>query len=249
MISPKTSKCSRARRNLRELIDAIIWVLRTGSPWCALPKKYSSYHTVYNNFREWSQEGVIAKIFEKFAPNQQETSQIQIDATYVKAHQELKKGVLGKAIGKSNGGLTSKIHTVTDGNGQAMNFIITGGNTHDCTQAKNLINSIIHKDMYILADRSYDANKIIEYITFNSAIAVIPSRKNRKVQRNYDKEVYKNCNQIERFFNKPKQFRRIATKYDKLSSSFLSLIFRNCLSLLPTIFRAIVLKQNIFYYK
>lgn len=131
---------------------------------------------------------------------------------------------MGEAIGKSNGGLTSKIHAVTDGNGYPMNFIITGGNTHDCTQAKNLIDSVIHKDMYVLADRAYDANKIIEYITFNSAVAVIPSRKNRKVQRDYDKEVYKNRNQIERFFNKLKQFRRIATRYDKLSSSFLSLV-------------------------
>lgn len=49
LIPPKTSKCGRARRNPRELIDAIIWVLRTGSPWCALPKEYGSYHTVYNN--------------------------------------------------------------------------------------------------------------------------------------------------------------------------------------------------------
>lgn len=131
---------------------------------------------------------------------------------------------MGEAIGKSNGGLTSKIHAVTDGKGYAMNFIITGGNTHDCTQAKNLMDSVIHKNMNVLADRAYDANKIIEYITFNSAVAVIPSRKNRKIQRDYDKEIYKNRNQIERFFNKLKQFRRIATRYDKLSSSFLSLV-------------------------
>lgn len=50
---------------------------------------------------------------------------------------------------------------VIDGNGYAMNFIITGGNTYDCTQAKNLIDSIIH--IYVLADRAYNANKIIEY--------------------------------------------------------------------------------------
>lgn len=68
-----------------------------------------------------------------------------------------------------------------------MNFVITGGNTRDCTQAKNLIDSVIHKDMYVLADKAYDSNKIIEYITFNSAIDVIPSCKNRKVQRSYDK--------------------------------------------------------------
>lgn len=84
---PKTSKCGRARRDPRELMNAIIWVLRTGSPWCALPLEYGSWHTVYNNFRKWSQEGVMEKIFKKFALNPEITTEIQIDATYVKAHQ------------------------------------------------------------------------------------------------------------------------------------------------------------------
>lgn len=51
LFSPETSKCGRARRDPKELMNAIIWVLRTGSPWCALPEKYGSWHTVYNNFR------------------------------------------------------------------------------------------------------------------------------------------------------------------------------------------------------
>ena len=84
---PKTSKCGRARRDPRELLNAILWVLRTGSPWCALPKEYGPWHTVYNNFRKWSQEGIIEKIFNYFCANAKEASQIQIDSTYIKAHQ------------------------------------------------------------------------------------------------------------------------------------------------------------------
>lgn len=100
---PKTSKCGRARRDPRELLNAIIWVLRTGSPWCALPEKYGSWHTVYNNFRKWSQEGVIEKIFHYFCSNSKEYSQIQIDSTYIKAHQHSagakKKGVWDREQG------------------------------------------------------------------------------------------------------------------------------------------------------
>ena len=96
-IPPKTSKCGRARRNPRELMDAIIWVLRTGAPWCALPKEYGSWHTVYNNFRKWSQQGIIEKIFKYFSSNAKEAFEMQIDATYIKAHQHSagakKKGV------------------------------------------------------------------------------------------------------------------------------------------------------------
>jgi len=66
---PKTSKRGRARRDPRKLLNAIIWVLRTGSPWCALPEKYGSWHTVYNNFRKWSQQDIIEKIFNYFCAN------------------------------------------------------------------------------------------------------------------------------------------------------------------------------------
>ena len=84
---PKTSRCGRARRDSRELLNATILVLRTGSPWCALPEKYGPLPTVYNNFRKWSQQGIMEKIFNYFCANVKGYSQIQIDSTYVKAHQ------------------------------------------------------------------------------------------------------------------------------------------------------------------
>ncbi len=160
-----------------------------------MPEEYGSWHTVYNNFRKWSKEGIIAKIFENLIPDLQETDQIQIDATYIKAHQhstgakKMSEEDSGEAIGKSRGGLTTKIHAITDDKGHVINFVITGGNINDCTQAEDLFRSIIRKGIYILADRAYDTDKIIDYISLESAIAVIPSRRNRKTQRSYDKEI------------------------------------------------------------
>ena len=78
--------------------------------------------------------------------------------------------------------------------------------------------------MYVLGDKAFDSEQILKYIEKNRAITVIPPRKNRKEQREYDKSIYKNRNQIERFFNRLKQFKRIATRYDKLLFSFLSLV-------------------------
>ena len=86
-IPKKTSKCGRARREPRELINAIIWVARTGSPWCELPKEYGAWHTAYNNFRKWTEEGTIRRIFEKIAPASEEITEIQLDGTYIRAHQ------------------------------------------------------------------------------------------------------------------------------------------------------------------
>ncbi len=104
-----------------------------------------------------------------------------------------------------------------------MHFLLTEGNVHDCKQAENLLRPVIHENMLVLADRAYDTDKIIEFIASESSIAVIPPKKNRNNQRKYDKEKYRNRNQIERFINRIKQFRRIATRYDKLSESFLAM--------------------------
>lgn len=120
--------------------------------------------------------------------------------------------------------MTSKIHAAVDGDGKALNFIITDGSVSDCTQAESLLDPIIHKDALILGDRAFDTDKILDYIASKTAVAVIPPKKNRKVQREYDKETYKNRNQVERFFNRLKNFRRVATRYDKLASSFLAFV-------------------------
>ena len=129
-----------------------------------------------------------------------------------------------QGIGKSKGGFTSKIHAATDKNGKAMCIFITGGNIYDSTQAEKLLHDTIHEGVYVLGDKAFDSEQILKYIEKNRAITVVPPRKNRKEQREYDKSIYKNRNQIERFFNRLKQFKRIATRYDKLLFSFLSLV-------------------------
>ena len=86
------------------------------------------------------------------------------------------------------------------------------------------MDSAIRKGIYILGDKAYDTDNIVNDIIERSAYAVIPSRKNRKIQREYNKEIYKDRNIIERFFNRLKNFRRIATRYDKLVLSFISFV-------------------------
>jgi len=78
---------------------------------------------------------------------------------------------------------------------------------------------------YWLADKGYDTNWFIELIEQQKAVVVIPPRSNRKVQREYDKQIYKERNLVERFFNRIKNYRRIATRYEKTACSYLGMIF------------------------
>jgi transposase len=77
----------------------------------------------------------------------------------------------------------------------------------------------------LIADKGYDANYIVDAVKSIEAEAVIPPRSQRKTPRNYDRELYKERNLIERMFNKLKHFRRVATRYDKLDIAYLAFAF------------------------
>ena len=110
----------------------------------------------------------------------------------------------------------------TDANGQPIRLILTGGQAADSPQGIPLLSGI--KANYVIADKGYDSDAILDFVEAQGAIAVIPPRSNRRVIRTYDKEVYKERNLIERAFNKLKQWRRIATRYDRRSLYFLAVL-------------------------
>ena len=97
---------------------------------------------------------------------------------------------------------------LTDALGRPLRFIVTGGQINDCTQADRLLENV--KPKYVIADKGYDSERVLQKIAELGALAVIPPRSNRKLQRGYDRELYKERNLIERAFNKLKCFRRIA---------------------------------------
>lgn len=122
--------------------------------------------------------------------------------------------------------MTSKIHAVVDALGNPVRWLLTGGEVADITQAKSLLDGL--KTDAVLADKGYDADALIDSIQAGGAIAVIPPKRNRVVSRSYDRHLYKDRNLVERFFNRIKQFRRIATRYEKLARNYLSCLNLVC---------------------
>ena len=115
--------------------------------------------------------------------------------------------------------MSTKIHAAVDGLGNLARFRLTSGERNDITEAENLIEGMQNVGA-VVADKAYDANHLLECIEAMNSTAVIPPRANRKELRSYDKHVYKSRNLIERFFARLKQFRRVATRYDKLDIRF-----------------------------
>jgi len=125
-----------------------------------------------------------------------------------------KRGADAQGLGRSRGGLSTKIHAATEALGLPVRLIATPGQRNDIAFAHELVEGI--EAEAFLADKGYIAE--------SGAKVVIPPKRNRNTQRVYDAELYKERNHIERFFNKLKQFRRVATRYDKLLANFMGFV-------------------------
>ena len=126
-------------------------------------------------------------------------------------------------MGRSRGGLTAKINAVVDARGRPLRFALTPGQVHDSQAAKQLLEPL-PEGCLVLGDKAYDADDIRAHIEKAGAIANIPPRANRRNPPAFDAELYKPRNLIERFFNKIKHFRRIATRYEKRASNYLAML-------------------------
>ena len=125
-----------------------------------------------------------------------------------------------QAIGRSRGGLTTKIHALVDALGNPVELMLTPGQAHDLACAEPLIENV--DPDALIGDKAYDADPFVDTLAQRQITPVIPPKANRKAPRECDFALYRERNLIERFFNQLKHFRAIATRYDKLARNFLA---------------------------
>jgi transposase len=126
-------------------------------------------------------------------------------------------------MGRSRGGLTTKIHARVDAKGRPVCLLISPGEVHDIICAEKLLDGL-ERGAVVVGDKGYDADRVRAQIRAQGAIPNIPNRSHRRRKSRWKKAIYRERNHVERFFNKLKQFRRIATRYDKLGATFFAFI-------------------------
>lgn len=129
-------------------------------------------------------------------------------------------------MGRSRGGWSTKLHAATLDENCAVALHLTAGHAHDGRQFEALYESLDPDNVLEFAalDKGYDADRIRARLALDGIQAVIPPISSRCAKLPYDKELYRGRNRIERFFNKLKQFRRLATRYDKLAKTFFAAV-------------------------
>ena len=132
-----------------------------------------------------------------------------------------KKGEQSQAIGRSRGGRNTKIHAIADAKGRLLSILLTGGEAHDCPPAQRLIRRT-KAARKLLGDRAYDSAELRQWLKDRGTEPVVPNKSNRKQPFTFDRKSYKQRHRIENAFCRLKDFRRIATRYDRLARNFLA---------------------------
>ena len=134
-----------------------------------------------------------------------------------------KRAAHKQAIGRSRGGRNTKIHALADAKGRLLSILLSGGETHDCPPAQRLIRRI-KAAKKLLGDKAYDSAELRQWLHERGTRPVVPNRSNRKQPFSFDRKAYKLRHRIENAFGRLKDFRRIATRYDKLARNFLAAV-------------------------
>ena len=188
------------------------------------PAEYGPSTTVYNRFNRWSRRRFWDGLLEALAACDAVPKSTSIDSTYIKAQRAAFGGKGGRGRRRSvpsRGGQTTKIHALTDVVGRPYAITLTPGNVTDVSAAPALLERAVGA-RHILADKGYDADALRRAIRGAGAVPVIPGRRTRTKPVRYDRTRYKERHLIENAFCRLKDFRRVATRYDKLAANFLS---------------------------
>ncbi|MFP8959159.1 IS5 family transposase [Streptomyces nanhaiensis] len=252
----------RSWRDHRQVINGVLWRLRTGAPWRDLPQRYGPWQTVYERFARWEADGTWARLLEHVQVRDDAVGQVawtvSVDSTINRAHQHAagarKKGATRgdepedpasaahrQALGRSRGGLSTKVHLAVDGRGLPLAIVLTPGHAGDAPAFTEVLETIRvprtgrgrprTRPEHIVTDKAYSSRAIRSWCRRRGIGVTLPERADQVAGRQrrgsadgrppaFDREVYQGRNVVERCFNRLKQFRAIATRFDKLAARY-----------------------------
>jgi len=242
----RSGKAGRPWKPHRQVINGILFVLHTGLPWEDLPAEFGKKKTVYNRFRRWVKSGLWQRLFEALIDRFLKAGEIDfelwcIDGTVIRAHrvasgapktnETAKENAEKHALGRSRGGYSTKLHFLTDGQGIPIGVIATAGQRNEAPEFENVMKACLintfrknKRPDALAGDKAYSSKAIRQYISKLGIEDVIPTRSNEKQNEAFDKQKYRSRNIVERAIGWVKEFRRVATRYEKIVDNYLAMV-------------------------
>lgn len=225
-----------AELDVREFLEAVLYIDRTGVPWRDLPAVFGAWSAVYMRFKRWRENGVWAKLWLAVVrPGAEGADKLFFDSTVVRAHPHAAGGGLdvAEAKGRSRGGYSTKIHLAVADEKTVVSVALTPGQAGDAPTFDALMEGVTAHDCpaaEVVADRAYDSDAIRDGLADAEIKTTIPSRRGRIAPIPHDAESYKERNLVERAVGRLKRMRRTATRYDKLGAVFLAMVHLSCIA-------------------
>lgn len=223
-------------------MNGLLWIANTGAPWRDLPTHYGSWKTIASRFYRWTRSGLWQRVLAALQQQADANGQLDwtthhVDSTIIRAHQHAagaRGGRAGEALGRSPGGFTTKLRIRVEGQGLPLVLHVTAGERHDSPEFVSLVEggrikrggrgrprSRPHR---VAGDKSYNSRTIRKYSRQHGIKAIIPRTSNQRRLPQFDREGYRERNRVERFINRLKQFRRVATRYEKRAIQYLAIV-------------------------
>jgi transposase len=185
----------------RLVLSGIIFINRNGLRWRDASKEYGPHKTFYHRWKRWDDKEIFASMMVGLAANHAEKKTVMIDATYLKAHRTasslgVKKGG-GRLIGRTKGGMNTKLHAICDSQARPLDLFVTAGQVSDYIGARALLGGL-PKVAWLLGDRGYDTDWFRGALKEKGIRSCIPGRKQLKKTEKYDKRRYKRRNRPSR---------------------------------------------------
>lgn len=217
----------RDEAGLRRFIEAVLWILRTGAPWRDLPETLGHWASVYHRWRRWCVRGWCHLIFEHVRPALPAEGLVLADSTTCKAHRSAAGAAHStpeaEALGRSRGGIGSKIHACTDGHGRILRLIDSPGHHSDLRYARALLADVPATDAAL--DRGYTSAKLRADLAAQGCVVHTPPKKGMLNPAPWDKAIYAKRHHVENMFSRLKDCVRIALRRDKTRRSWMGFVY------------------------
>jgi len=209
---------------LETVFHRILFVLSEGCGWRAIDAPEARWNSIYQYWNRWCREGIWQEVLSRWMPELAGDLRF-IDSTHVKVHQDGSNPAGGQQdqdMGRTKGGLNTKIHAAVDKEGNPAVLILGPGQEADISMAEEIASSMDLEEL--VADKGYDSDSFRAWLTERGVASCIPPRSNRLNPSPYSKRTYRKRHVVENFFERIKRFRRVATRYDKLSTTYFGFV-------------------------
>jgi transposase len=206
------------------MVAAMLYVLRTGVPWRDLPAHFGPWSSVYTRFRRWCAVGLFGRMLALRARRAQGALR-HLDCSHIKLHQHGTNpcgGQTPQAIGRTKGGINTKLAAIVDAGGRAVALGLAAGQRHDLYAVEPLLRYL--RRHRVVADKGFDADTFRTKLRRQRTRICIPPKRTRRRPVAFHRGYYRCRHTVENFFGRIKRHRRISTRYEKLAVTFLAFV-------------------------